>query len=109
MKKFFGKIKAKLASVDKGTIIRSVTLILAIVNQAIAIIGASSFASAAWYQYISLAATITASLISAWENNDWTHFAKLGTGVLNALEDGKITADEVQELLDKKKETAETK
>ena len=110
MKKFFEKIKAKLASVDKGTIIRTATLILAIVNQVIAVIGASSFASAAWYQILSIVATIVAALVSAWENNDWTYFAKLGTGVLDALEDGKITVDEVQELLDKnKEETSETK
>ena len=43
------------------------------------------------------------SLVSAWENNDWTYYAKLGTGVLDALEDGKITVEEVQELLDKHK------
>lgn len=98
------------SSVDKGTIIRTATLILAIVNQVIAVIGASSFASAAWYQILSIVATIVAALVSAWENNDWTYFAKLGTGVLDALEDGKITVDEVQELLDKnKEETAETK
>lgn len=103
MKQFIAKIKDKLATVDKGTIIRSTTLVLAMANQVIAIIGASTFASSVWYQIASVVVTVISSLVSAWENNDWTYYAKLGTGVLDALEDGKITVEEVQELLDKHK------
>lgn len=101
MKKFIETLKR----VDKGTIIRTVTLILAIANQVVAIIGASTFADATWYQVLSIVVTAITALISAWENNDWTYFASLGTGVLDALEDGKITADEVLELLDKNENT----
>lgn len=97
MKKIWEKIK----NVDTGTIIRSVTLILAIINQIIAVLGSTSFASATWYQIVSIIATVLTSLISAWENNDWTYFAKLGTKVLDALEDGKITKEEVIEMLEK--------
>lgn len=103
MKQFIAKIKDKLATVDKGTIIRSTTLVLAMANQVIAIIGASTFANSVWYQIASVVVTMISSLVSAWENNDWTYYAKLGTGVLDALEDGKITVEEVQELLDKHK------
>lgn len=103
MKQFITNIKTRLASVDKGTIIRSITLVLAMANQIIAIIGASTFANAVWYQILSLIVTVITSLVSAWENNDWTYYAKLGTGVLDALEDGKITVQEVQELLEKHK------
>lgn len=103
MKQFIAKIKDKLATVDKGTIIRSTILVLAMANQVIAIIGASTFANSVWYQIASVVATVISSLVSAWENNDWTYYAKLGTGVLDALEDGKITVEEVQELLDKHK------
>lgn len=103
MKQFIAKIKDKLATVDKGTIIRSTTLVLAMANQVIAIIGASTFANSVWYQIASVIVTVISSLVSAWENNDWTYYAKLGTGVLDALEDGKITVEEVQELLDKHK------
>lgn len=98
------KIIEKLKSVDKGTIIRSATLILAIINQVIAVIGATSFASATWYQIVSIIATVVTSIISAWENNDWTYFARLGTDVLDALEDGKITKEEVTEMLEKHKD-----
>lgn len=103
MKQFIAKIKDKLATVDKGTIIRSTTLVLAMANQVIAIIGASTFANSVWYQIASVVVTVISSLVGAWENNDWTYYAKLGTGVLDALEDGKITVEEVQELLDKHK------
>lgn len=95
------KILKKLKGVDKGTIIRSAVLVLAIINQVIAVLGATSFASAPWYQIVSIIATIATALISAWENNDWTYFAKLGTKVLDALEDGKLTKEEVIEMLKK--------
>ena len=103
MKKLF----LKLRDVDKGTIIRTVTLVLALANQVVAIIGASTFANALWYQILSIVVTLATAVINAWENNDWTYFASLGTGVLDALEDGKITADEVLELLEKDNTTKE--
>ena len=86
---------------DKGTIIRTVTLILALANQAVATIGASSFASATWYQVLSIVVTIATAVFTAWKNNDFTRFAKLGSGVLHARKDGKIAEDEVNELLNK--------
>lgn len=87
--------------IGKGTIIRSLSLLAAIINQVIAVIGASSFASATWYQILSVVATIVVALINAWENNDWTFFARMGTKVLDALHDGKITVDEVKNLIDR--------
>ena len=89
--------------IDKGTIIRTVTLILALLNQFIAVIGASSFANAVWYQVLSILATVATAVFTAWKNNDFTYFAQLGSGVLHALKDGKITEDEVKELLEKAK------
>ena len=95
------KLIEKIKTVDKGTIIRTVTLILALANQFVAVIGATTFANAVWYQVVSFAVTIATALFAAWKNNDFTYFAKLGTGVLRALQDGKITEDEVKELLKK--------
>ena len=91
----------KLKTIDKGTIIRSVVLILALANQIIAVLGATSFATALWYQIATLIVTAASSLFAGWKNNDFTDFAKLGTGILRALKDGKITEDEVKELLEK--------
>lgn len=104
MKTLIANIKAKIASVDNGTLARSITLIIAIANQIVAIVGASTFATSTWYQVASIIVTVVTSIVNAWENNDWTYYAKLGTGILDALEDGKITADEVQELLNKAKD-----
>lgn len=91
----------KDTKIDKGTIIRTITLFLALANQIIAIIGAYSFANAVWYQVVSIAVTIVTAMFTAWKNNDFTRFAKLGSGVLHALKDGKITEEEVNELLEK--------
>lgn len=109
MKNFIAKIKAVFANVDKVTVIRNVTLVVAIANQIIAIVGASTFANAMWYQIASIVVTAVSALINAWENNDWTYYAKLGTGILDALEDGKITVEEVKELLEKSKVEEKTK
>ena len=95
------KLIEKIKTLDKGTVIRTIVLVLALSNQIIAILGATSFANAAWYQIFSIVVTIATALFTAWKNNDWTYFAKLGTGVLRALQDGKITEDEVKELLEK--------
>lgn len=108
MKTLMNNLKAKLASVDNGTIARSIVLVVAIANQIVAIIGSSSFATSPWYQVASIIVTVISSIVNAWENNDWTYYAKLGTGILDALEDGKITVDEVQGLLDKAKSEDKT-
>ena len=92
------KLKEKIKNLDKGTLIRTAALIAAIVNQIVAVIGATSFADAMWYQILSISATIITAVIAAWENNDFTYFARLGTKVIDALKDGKITPDEVKNL-----------
>lgn len=92
------KLTEKLKSLDKGTVIRTAALIAAILNQIVAVIGATSFAGAAWYQILSISATVITAVIAAWENNDFTYFARLGTKVLEALKDGKVTPEEVKNL-----------
>lgn len=100
MSKFIEKIK----SLDKGTVIRSIALVIALANQVVAVFGATSFAAAPWYQITTLVVTAVTALFAGWKNNDFTDFAKLASGVLSALRDGKITVDEVKELLEKSKE-----
>ena len=103
MKKLIEKIK----SLDKGTIIRSILFVCAMLNQVIAVIGMTSFASSTVYQIISVVLTVLVSAIVAWKNNDLTHIAQLAGSVLKALKDGKIEEGEIQELLDKAKENEE--
>ena len=90
----------KYRTVSRRTIIRTIVLLLAIANQIVAVIGATSYASAPWYQVLSLAVTAVTALWTAWQNNDWTFFARLGTGILDGLQDGKITVEEVKKILD---------
>ena len=104
------KILEKIKSLDKGTIFRTISLILAIANQVVAVIGATSYASSPIYQTVSIILTTITTVIAAWYNNDFTYFAQLTTEVLKALKDGRIDENEVKELLDKaqgKKNTEE--
>lgn len=104
MKKLIEKIK----SLDKGTLLRTLALALAICNQVVAAIGATSFASSPIYQTISIVLTIITAASAAWKNNDFTYFAQLTTGLLRALKDGKIDENEVKELLDKAQDKEDT-
>lgn len=94
------KIIEKIKSIDKGTLMRTIAFGLALCNQIIAAIGATSFASATWYQVATVIMTILTGALAAWENNDFTYFAKLTTRVFYALKDGKITVEEVLKLVD---------
>ncbi len=55
-------------------------------------------------ELIALACTFALSALCAWKNNDFTWAAKVGTSVMQALKDGKITEDEVKSILDTKDE-----
>jgi len=94
-------IIAKIKSLDKGTKIRTIALIISVINQGVALLIPHDSSVYIWISFVLL---IVNSAISYWENNDWTEAAKLGTEVLDALQDGKITTEEVKELLDKQKQ-----
>jgi len=100
MKKSFVDLWREFWHGDAGTKIRIILLVLTWANQIIAVIGQTSFASERWYQITSLVVSVLITAITAWENNDITYFAKLGTQVLDALQDGKVTEDEVLEILE---------
>ena len=87
--------------IKASTIARIVALLFALTNQCLALWGQDvlPFADNEVYQLITLALTITLAAINAWENNDITPFARTAGRVLDALKDGKITEDEVENLL----------
>ena len=66
----------------------------AIVTLLMEILGAS-----APLEIIAMVCTFVLSALCAWKNNDFTWAAKVGTNVMNALKDGKITEDEVKGIL----------
>lgn len=79
--------------------IRLIAMAVAIVATVIIHLIPGADASAQW---VSLISTFALAAWNAWKNNDFTFAAKTGTEVMNAIKDGKITADEVKELLDTK-------
>lgn len=50
-------------------------------------------------EWVSLVATFILAAWNAWKNNDFTSAAKVGTEVMHAIKDGKITEEEVRKIL----------
>ena len=96
-------IIAKIKSLDKGTICRTILQFLAYVNQIVAIIGSTTFTNAMWYQILTVVLTIAVTAVTYWYNNDWTNFAQLSTDVYDMLKDGEITEEELNEFMKKHK------
>ena len=55
-------------------------------------------------EWVSLIATFLLAAWNAWKNNDFTFAAKVGTEVMNAIKDGKITEDDVKKILNTEEE-----
>ena len=101
MKKF--KIKA-------STIARIVALAVALANQCMLLFGqeALPITGELAYQLVSTIFTVVIVAINAWFNNDFTVLARLAGRILDALKDGKVTPEEVQNLLYKTEDTDKT-
>ena len=89
-------------NIKASTIARIGALIVALVNQIMAVLGKGSlpFTENMAYQVISLVITVIIVAVNAWYNNDFTKAAILSSKVFDALKDGKLTEDEIQETLD---------
>ena len=79
--------------------IRLIAMALAIVATVVIQLLPGAGAAAEW---VSLVSTFVLAAWNAWKNNDFTFAAKVGTKVMNAIKDGKITVDEVTDFLDTK-------
>lgn len=84
-----------------SVIARIGALLVALANQCLALFGGGvlPFTENMVYQIITLAATIILAAINAWKNNDITKVARLSGKVFDALSDGKITEEEVENML----------
>lgn len=87
--------------INAGTIARLGALIVALINQVLAIFGKDvlPFTEDMTYQILSFVVTLIIVAINAWYNNDITKLAILSGKVLTALQDGKITEDEILDAL----------
>ena len=94
----------KELKLNKATIIRTIALVLSLINQGLAIWLKFTGTAPLAYLIISFIVTIVTVLINAWENNDWTKAATYATQILDALEDGKLTEEEIKELIEKSAE-----
>lgn len=81
--------------------IRLIAMALAIVATIVIQLLPGANASAEW---VSLISVFVLAAWNAWKNNDFTFAAKIGTKVMNAIKDGKITEDEVKDFLKTKDE-----
>lgn len=90
----------KLKSLDKGTIARTILLILGWANQIVAIIGSTTFATATWYQILSACITIAISVVTYWYNNDWSHLAIMSRDFFDMMKDGRISEEEATKFIE---------
>ena len=88
-------------SVKPATIARIGALMVALVNQCLAMFGRGilPFTENMAYQVISLVVVVVIAAINAWYNNDISKIALLCGEVFNALSDGKITEEEIEKML----------
>ena len=99
MKAFFEKFKMR----DKGTILRTIFLILSLINYVISMVGKKYWGSGSIYEYVSFGIFVLMVVISYWYNNNWTGFASIADDIFNRLSDGKITEEEIIEFRNKHK------
>ena len=99
MKAFFEKFKMR----DKGTILRTIFLILSLINYVISMVGKKYWGSGSIYEYVSFGIFVLMVIISYWYNNNWTGFASIADDIFNRLSDGKITEKEIIEFRNKHK------
>lgn len=81
--------------------IRLIAMAVAIVATIVFQLLPGADASAEW---VSLISVFVLAAWNAWKNNDFTFAAKIGTKVMNAIKDGKITEEEVKDFLNTKDE-----
>ena len=88
-------------NVKPATVARIGALLVALVNQCLAIFGrgALPFTENMAYQVVSLVAVVIIAAINAWYNNDISKVALLCGRVFDALSDGKLTEEEITKML----------
>ena len=86
---------------DTSTLIRTIVLALALVNQLLVSFGMSPLPieEEQLETLLSTAVTIIAALWAYWKNNSITSAAKAGDAVKDAIKNGNLSAEEVNELV----------
>lgn len=97
----------RLKTVTPDTWARSVCLLVALINQVLAMVGKNilPFAENDIYQFVSIVATIVTSIVAWWKNNSFTKNAQKADKYMKALKDKAVdsNADEdavVEEIIE---------
>lgn len=85
--------------INPDTIARTIVLILALINQTLAIFGKERlpFVESDIYQIVSFVVTIIIAFRTWWKNNSFTKAAIIGDQVKDAIKQGKEVEIEVKE------------
>lgn len=92
-----------MKKIDKGTVYRTILQVAVYINQLIALLGATSFATSPIYQWATFIVTVIITGVTYWYNNDWTKGAKLAGEILDMFSDKKLTKEEIEEFIDNHK------
>ena len=86
---------------DKNLIIRLGVLLFSLLNIILTACGKNPLpvSESMAYEIISIIVVIAASVWNAWKNNNLTPAAKAGQKVIDAIKNGDITAEKVEEWL----------
>lgn len=87
---------------NKGLVARIIAIILVAINQILAAVGAihTGASDDQIYMIVSSGVTIVTAGLAAWKNFNFSNAAVVAQKVLDAVKDGKITVDEVNNILD---------
>jgi len=100
--------------VEKGTIIRTILLVVALVNQALVISGKNTlpFSEEQMTEFLSMVFTGVTAISAWWKNNSFTKEAIIGDNTKNALKSGDIVEadldnedEDMEVVVEPKKET----
>lgn len=88
--------------IKKDTIIRTIILVIALINQILTVIGKNPlpFSDDMVYEIVSVVFTVVASVVAWWKNNSFTKNALMADEVLNELKHGSeivMTENEIDE------------
>jgi SPP1 family holin len=92
----------KNLKIKTATIARIGALVVTLINQCLAIFGKGSlpFTENMVYQIISLILTAAVTAVNCWYNQDITKIALITGKIFDALNDGKITEEELESILE---------
>lgn len=88
--------------IEKGTIARTVVLVVALINQILTMTGYNPlpFADDAVYEGVTAVLTVVGALWAWWKNSSFTPEAIAADHVMRALKDGRATVGDVEGVID---------